>query len=438
MSADKKDNNNQEFEGLLQRIEHEGQNVFVTGRAGTGKSTFLMYLRQRTKKNYVVLAPTGVAALHVKGQTIHSFFKFRPRFMDLSSIKLVRDRKLYQKLQLLIIDEISMVRADIFDAIERFLCLNGPHPGEPFGGVQLCVVGDLFQLPPVVAYAEREIYHQQYRSAFFFSAMSYPLAKFNVVELKTVYRQHNAGFIELLNHVRSGKADADVLQALNQRRENHQLTKLEASGAIVLTTTNTLADKTNIMQLSKIPGEVFTYNASISGDFIDTDDKLPAPKELLLKVGAQVMFTRNDTRYGPHAARWVNGTIGIVTALSERMIEVSVSYKGYRKCYVVEKEEWENIRYHYTPETHLIEEQTVGTYCQYPLIHAWAITIHKSQGKTLEEVVIDMGNGAFAPGQLYVALSRCPDFDKITLKQPITAKDVCCDASVVQFYRSLS
>jgi len=426
------------MEILFEAIEHEGKNVFVTGRAGTGKSTFLMALKQRTRKHYAVLAPTGVAALHVKGQTIHSFFKFRPRLMDMQQVKLVplKERKLYQKLELLIIDEISMVRADVFDAIEQFLYLNGPVPGTPFGGVQICVIGDLFQLPPVVGAQEREVYFQRYRSVFFFSAPAFELAHFDMIELTTVYRQLNRSCVDLLNRVREGEASVTLLSNLNQKmfRIKHQEALLPDEEAIVLTTTNNLADRINHVRLEQLSGMTYSYIATISGDFLDMGDKLPAPQELRLKAGAQVMFTRNDVKNGL-SPRWVNGTVGIVTALDEKTIEVAVMHNAYRKYHLVEKEEWENIRYGYDQEKDTIEEKTVGTYCQYPLIHAWAITIHKSQGKTLDRMTLDLGHGAFAPGQLYVALSRCRSLEDITLCRPIKSGDVRCDPTVVRFYR---
>lgn len=418
----------EEFNKAFEILNDSADNLFITGKAGTGKSTFLEYFKKHTKKKIAVLAPTGVAALNIKGQTIHSFFKFKPRLLTSDHIKKKFNAKLYQKLDMIIIDEISMVRADVFNAIEYFLRLNGPKSGEPFGGVQICVIGDLYQLPPIVSFAEKDIFYNLYKSSFFFDSEAFEMAKFGMVEFHKIYRQSEEYFIKMLNDIRTGDISQQALDFINTRyNANHN----EQEGAVTLTTTNKIADKINVFKLGQIQQQEFSYMGKIIGDFLLKEDKLPAPMELKLKVGSQVMFTRNNMQ-----KKWVNGTIGRVVLLSEKEIIVEVEKNGKKKNYNVEKEMWESIEYSYEEGSEKIKEKVKGQYLQYPLVTAWAITIHKSQGKTLENVVIDLGYGAFASGQLYVALSRCRTFEKIILKKPVTYRDVKCDLNVVQFSKS--
>lgn len=415
----------EEFLDALSVLEDSDDNVFLTGNAGTGKSTFLEYFKSRTKKNIAIVAPTGVAALNVKGQTIHSFFKFKPRLIAKNSIKPKRDNKIYKKLDILVIDEISMVRADVFDAIEYFLRLNGPTPGRPFGGVQICVIGDLYQLPPIVSRNESDIFYSLYDNPFFFSSDAFSQAEFSIIELKKIYRQSELEFISALNAIRTGNAEHDMVNFINKR---HGLAQEDEDTPIILTTTNNIANMTNQQKMSEIKEPEFSYKGKVTGDFTVSGEKLPAPEELTLKVGAQVMFTKNHQN-----RKWVNGTVGTISSLSEREIVVHVK-KGKRSYnFKVEKESWESVTYNYDRENETITEDIKGEYSQYPLMPAWAITIHKSQGKTLESAIIDLGYGAFAPGQLYVALSRCRHFDKIHLKKPITKRDIMCDQSVQAF-----
>lgn len=417
-----------EFKEAFELLEETSENVFITGKAGTGKSTFLDYYRRKSKKNVVVLAPTGVAALNVRGQTIHSFFRFKPRFMELETIKTAKNNKVYKKIDVLVIDEISMVRADVFDGIERFLRLNGPKKGQFFGGVQLCVIGDLYQLPPVVSYNEKEIFHRFYNSPFFFSSGAYAGLKCNVLEFTKIYRQTEDKFISFLNRVRSGDNSQEVLDFINSRYKKEVANQEEMP--IVLTSTNNVADSINIAKLNSLPGKEFSYQGKIEGVFAVQGEKLPAPEKLSLKIGAQVMFTKNDMK-----KRWVNGTIGTVSFLSERTVEVAVHKRDGVRSYIVEKEEWETVRYKYDEIVDKIDEEVTGSYRQYPLIPAWAITIHKSQGKTLDNVIIDLGSsGAFASGQLYVALSRCRKFENIFLRKPVLPRDVLCNRQVVEFH----
>ncbi len=421
--------NNSSFNRLFEVIENNNDNVFITGKAGTGKSTFLLYLKRNTKKKYIVVAPTGIAALNVRGQTIHSFFKFKPKLLEAKDIKKVdRSDKIYSKIDLLIIDEISMVRADVFDAIERFLSINGPKPGEKFGGVQICVIGDLFQLPPVISQYEKENYYKLYRSPFFFTSHSFKMGKFKMFELKDVYRQLNSNFIEVLNQVRLGFVSDQALEYINSRYVG--LERPIEEGAIVISSTNIIAEQINKVQLDKIDNPSHKYDAKISGNFADSDDKLPAPRSLVLKLGSQVMFIRNDSK-----RRWVNGTIGTVVRLGSGIIEVAIGKKNSPTIVEVEPEIWDNISYNYNEELEIMEEKVLGSYIQYPLIYAWAITIHKSQGKTLDKIVVDLGRGAFANGQVYVALSRCPELSNIFLRQKISKRDIKSDSEVIRFYK---
>jgi ATP-dependent exoDNAse (exonuclease V) alpha subunit len=412
-----------EFEQAFDLLEHSRTNVFLTGKAGTGKSTFLQYFRTHTQKNVAVVAPTGVAALNVSGQTIHSFFRLKPSFVNPEEIKPIR-HPLLKKLDVLIIDEISMVRADVFDGINKSLQLARRN-STPFGGVQVCIIGDLFQLPPVVANHEKEFFAQYYDSPFFFATESFEAGEFQTVLFNTIHRQQDETFIHVLNSIRSGECDGETFATLNAR-VNPKV--VPAEGTLVLTATNALAEQINSTRLATLTTRARCYEGVLNGNFGLQGERLPAPEALTLKVGAQVMFVKNDPDGG-----WVNGTIGIVEHLGEDIIRVRVGEVTHE----VEQEKWKTIGYEFSEEQERIVEKTLGSYTQFPLTLAWAITIHKSQGKTLERVIIDLGTGAFAAGQLYVALSRCRTLSGIALKQPITSNDVRCDAAVVAFMQGL-
>jgi ATP-dependent DNA helicase PIF1 len=408
-----------EFAHAFDILEKTRNNIFLTGKAGTGKSTFLQYFRETTKKNIAIVAPTGVAALNVNAQTIHSLFRFAPRFINPDEIRTDK-RALFRQLELLIIDEISMVRADIFDAIDVFL-KKARRNNKPFGGVQICAIGDLFQLPPVVSNDEQEFFQQYYDSPYFFAAKIFAESYFTKIEFQKVHRQSDTKFINILNAIRSGECSEHNLNELNQKlhTSNHL-----AAGELVLTATNAIADNINQANLRNLTGNAKTYSGEINGNFGLKDIRLPAAENLVLKCGAQVMFVRNDAE-----GKWVNGTIGVVEELSDDIIKVRTE-SGVHE---VEQKKWQTISYEFSEEEQKIVEKVLGSYKQFPLMLAWAVTIHKSQGKTLEKVIIDLGRGAFAPGQLYVALSRCKTLEGITLKRPLSIWDSVCDQRVIDF-----
>ncbi len=419
-----------EFERAIDLLENSKQNVFISGKAGTGKSTFLEKFRSTTKKNIAVVAPTGVAALNVRGQTIHSFFKIKTGLLDMANFKPARNQKLYSNIDLLIIDEISMVRADLFDGIEAVLRRNNDR-SLPFGGVQICVIGDLFQLPPVITPDEKESYILSYTSPFFFASSNYQEANFELIKFDTVFRQADNDFVKILNKIRIGRSTPDIIDYINQRHLNDFSFK---NTPITLATTNAIADTLNQKQLSSLAGKTFTFKGQTNGDFAVDRGRLPSPEKLELKVGAQVMFTRNDVL----KKRWVNGTIGTVTYVDDENIEVTIlNPSGRKKSLVIEPEKWVTYQYVYNEEKEKLEQKETGSYTQFPLMLAWAITIHKSQGKTLENVIIDLGNGAFAPGQVYVALSRCRNYESLVLKKAVRPRDIWCDKTIIDFAKTL-
>jgi len=417
-----------EFNEVLDVLENTKQNIFLTGRAGTGKSTLLQLFRRTTKKKTVVVAPTGVAALNVKGQTIHSFFGFPPRPDFEDHITKRKFRKLYQKMEMLIIDEISMVRADILDGIDRFLQLNRDS-SQPFGGVQMVFIGDLFQLPPIVSNpVERTKFQLYYESPYFFSS-KVMMAGYDIsyIELSKIYRQDNRHFIRLLEAIRLNRIDWYDLEDLNERHDP------EFTGGdfyITLTARNASADAVNKRELEALDTRGFSFHASVEGQF--DPRQYPTEVGLRLKLGAQVMFIKNDP-----LKRFVNGTIGKISRIDDYEVHVEIETEsGDIKEILVEEMEWEILKYKLKSEKDgQISSEIIGTFSQLPLKLAWAVTIHKSQGKTFNKVIIDMGKGAFEHGQTYVALSRCRTLDGIVLKKPITIRDVRVDERVVDFYQ---
>ena len=396
----------EEFESIVEQIENTKDHFYITGKAGSGKSTLLAYFRSVTQKNTAVLAPTGVAAIRVKGQTIHSFFGFPPKVIQTRHIKKVRQIELLQNLDTLIIDEISMVRADVFDAIDYSLRVHRKKLTQPFGGVQVIVFGDLFQLPPVVNMDESSLLERIYPNGqFFFHSNIFQDAQFKTLELQSIYRQTDDHFIYLLNAVRDGSITNSQIDSLNDSLvENFEMDE----GKIILTTTNARASGINQNYLKQLSSEEFSYRAQATGQFYK--ELFPTDEVLKLKKGAQVIMIKNDPE-----KRWVNGSIGTIHDIAEKKIKVKINHKIYE----VKKEKWDRIQYSYDDDQQEVLENVTGSFKQYPMRLAWAITIHKSQGQTFEKVIIDMSQGSFAPGQLYVALSRCISLEGIELLRPL-------------------
>lgn len=418
---------NPQFKRALEWMEDTEKNIFVTGRAGTGKSTLLNYFRGSTRKKVVVLAPTGVAAINVSGQTIHSFFRFKP---DVTTAAILRKKKsekknIYKKLKTIVIDEVSMVRADLLDCVDKFLRFNGPDETRPFGGVQMIFIGDLYQLPPVVTSHQKEIFRTHYATPYFFSAQAFDGLEMVLIELEKIYRQRDDEFIRLLNAIRNRTAtDADL--ALFNRRHDPQFKAPREDFYIHLTSTNDLADNLNEVQLAELPGRTRKFSGLIEGDF--GREYLPTAVDLKLKKGAQVMLLNNDS-YG----RWVNGTIGRVNGFKKdkEWGDIILARLDTGEDVEITPYTWEIYRF-FLKEGELASE-VVGAFTQFPLRLAFAITIHKSQGKTFEKAVIDVGRGTFAHGQMYVALSRCTTLEGIVLKQPLRKSHILMDWQVVKF-----
>jgi ATP-dependent exoDNAse (exonuclease V) alpha subunit len=416
---------NTEFSHALDLMENGRRSLFVTGRAGTGKSTLLEHFRNITNKQVAVLAPTGVAALNVKGQTIHSFFGWKPDITP-ETVRKLRSNKenVYQKLDAIIIDEVSMVRADLLDCIDRFLRLNGPDAGAPFGGIRMVFIGDLYQLPPVVAGAEKAAFETLYETPYFYSALVFRTLETDFVELTKVYRQHNEEFIVLLNSIRNNSITEEGFEMLNARCQA-DFEPPEDDFYICLTTTNSMAREINTGRLSRLKSPLQTYTAAIEGQF--GKEYLPTAVELEVKAGAQVMMLNNDARQ-----RWVNGSVGkIIDIVSQRDEDIIVVELNDGEVHEVKPHTWEIFRFYLNNDK--LESEVVGSFTQYPMMLAWAVTIHKSQGKTFEKVIIDIGRGAFAHGQTYVALSRCTTLEGIILKKPILKKHVWTDYRIREF-----
>jgi ATP-dependent exoDNAse (exonuclease V) alpha subunit len=421
---------NPDFQHALDLMEKSREHLFITGRAGTGKSTLLTLFRNTSHKKVIVLAPTGIAAINVKGQTIHSFFGFSPRLMQAHEIKKRKYRNLYRKIDTIVIDEISMVRADILDHIDRFLRINRDNSA-PFGGVQMIFFGDLFQLPPVVSSdVEKHYFSSTYSSPYFFSSQILESGlSYRMVELRKIYRQEERHFIQLLEAIRTNSMDYDDLESLNER---YQPTEQEEGPTITLCSMNAIADKINQARLAELNGNMEEYRANVTGDFHER--LFPTEAFLALKTGAQVMLLKNDPN-----KKYVNGTIGKILRLLPDKIILGVEQEDEKVEEIeVEKHEWEILKYNINEkEDHKIESKVVGTFNQYPVKLAWAITIHKSQGKTFNRVMIDLGRGAFAHGQTYVALSRCRRLGGVTLKQRIKPRDIMIDERIVEYYEMM-
>lgn len=421
---------NPSFEAALAMMEGDAPFVFVTGRAGTGKSTLLRYFRENTELVCAYLAPTGVAALNVEGETIHGFFRFPPGMSVGEARKKgtsCRSPELYAELDAIVIDEISMVRADLMDCMDQFLRAVTKE-SRPFGGKRVIAIGDLYQLPPVVLTAERETFATRYRTPYFFSSDVLEelrmRGEIGYVELEKVYRQKDQTFIELLTGVRDRSATLAQLAELNTRVVP---STGDEDAAIVLTSTNAIAIDLNARKLANLPHRAFSFKGLSNG--IVNEKDIPTDTELTLKRDARVMFVANDAQ-----GRWVNGTLGTVTKLTADAVTVTTDDGAE---HIVDGHTWKLYRMKYDDEERGIAQEHVGSYTQIPLRLAWATTIHKSQGKTFDEVVIDLGRGAFASGQVYVALSRCRTLGGIRLVRPVTYHQLLVDAEVTAFMKSL-
>lgn len=431
------DTNNKEFQDALQLITHTRQSVFLTGKAGTGKSTFLKYICNHTKKKYVVLAPTGIAAINAGGVTLHSFFKlpFRPMLLDDPDLSLSHGRifeffkypkekrKIIAEVDLIIIDEISMVRADIIDCVDRILRVYSGNMRLPFGGKQLLFVGDVFQLEPVVPSDQKEILSLFYASPFFFSARVFKDINLVPIELQKVYRQTDSVFINILDRIRNNAARKQELDTLNGR----YFPSFEPQNEdmyITLATRRDQVDFINEKKLAELPGEEYVSVGKIEGDF--PESSLPTQLNLSIKEQAQVIFIDND-----YERRWVNGTIGMVSGIDENGNVYVLLENGVE--HLVEPTSWRNYKYKYNEKEKRIEEEIVGTFEQLPIRLAWAITVHKSQGLTFSRVVVDLTGGVFAGGQTYVALSRCTSLEGLVLKSKISSRDIFIRKEIVEF-----
>lgn len=440
IDIEKIDLNNQELQNALQLVQFTHRSLFLTGKAGTGKSTFLHYIAQTTKKKYVILAPTGIAAINVGGATLHSFFKlpFHPILPNdrqystqqlRNTLKYNSEKiKLIRELELIIIDEISMVRADIIDFIDKILRVYSHNMRIPFGGKQLLLVGDVYQLEPVLKEEDWQLLQPYYPSKFFFDAHVFRTFQLVCIELQKVYRQRDDKFISILDHIRTSTVTNTDLSLLNQQVGQHQ--PMDAHQlSITLSTRRDTVDYINSLHLSKLPGDATILHGSIDGEY--PENNLPTPIELEVKTGAQILFIKNDRE-----KRWVNGTLGTIIGIGDEEDGKIYVRTEQGEDVDVEQEVWNNVRYTYNQKEQKVEEEILGSFQQFPLRLAWAITIHKSQGLTFNQVKIDLSGGVFAGGQTYVALSRCRSLKGITLQEPVKREDIYVSQEVVRFSKN--
>ncbi|MEM8971560.1 MAG: AAA family ATPase [Pseudomonadota bacterium] len=413
-----------EYEAAVQYLLDSDGHLFVTGRAGTGKSTLLRVLREVMGDSCVVVAPTGLAAINVGGQTIHSFFGFPPRLINPEDIRRSRNGRVMRQLDFLVIDEVSMVRSDLMWAIDQSLRVNRGRAKEPFGGVRLVLFGDLQQLPPVVRGEEAAILEDTHGGPYFFniSALSEGTGT-QYLELQQVFRQTDELLIDVLNAIRSGEVEESELETLNEQVSPIR-TLSEGQDFVILTPTNAAANRINKAYLDALPAQEYVFEAGIIGEF--NDKAHPTDATLTLKQGAKVILLRNDPD-----RRWVNGTVAKIARLSEDQVWIDVAGKEYE----LEAVSWENRRYAFDQSEEKIVESVAGTFKQFPLRLAWALTIHKSQGLTLEKVYVDLGRGTFAHGQTYVALSRCRSLDGLALARPLRQSDILFDPQASAYER---
>ncbi len=438
------DLDNREFQTALTLLERTSGSVFLTGKAGTGKSTFLKYITRTTSKKFVVLAPTGIAAINVDGQTLHSFFRlpFKPLLPDdpdFSTYKKLKKHlgltpqriKVIKEIELIIIDEISMVRADIIDFIDRLLRYVTGDRRRPFGGKQMLLVGDLFQLEPVVTADMRELLREWYPTPYFFNAKVFDEMDLVSVELTKVYRQNDRAFVEMLDRIRVGSPTPDDIRTINSRlfRGNATASSSDPTDlTMTLATRRDIVDNINAEHLEALKTPLRSYLGSVTGDF--PESSFPTELNLTLKEGAQVVFVKNDPSH-----RWVNGTLGRVIEATDDEIRVELDNGS---VYTVDREVWSNIRYGWDKEARRISEEVIGSFTQYPLKLAWALTIHKSQGLTFKRIRVDVGRGAFTGGQSYVALSRCTSLEGITMMSTLNERDIFVNPVVQKFSRTFN
>lgn len=434
--------NNEDFQKALQIIQFTHNSLFLTGRAGTGKSTFLHYIAATTKKKHIILAPTGIAAINAGGSTLHSFFKlpFHPLLPNdrQYSVRNIRNtlkynsdkQKLLREVELIIIDEISMVRADIIDFIDKVLRVYNRNMREPFGGKQMLFVGDIYQLEPVLKEEDRKLLQAFYQSSYFFDAKVFQQIPLVSIELQKVYRQNDPTFISILDRIRTNQINNKDLARINEQvcpkeKEEPVGKEKDKDLSVTLSSRRDTVDWINSQQLDLLPNDKVTFFGNITGEF--PESSLPTSMELVLKVGAQIMFIKNDIE-----KQWVNGTLGTVSGIDEEDGLLYIHTEDNEDLQV-ERETWENIRYRFNEEEQKIEEEQIGTFEQFPVKLAWAITVHKSQGLTFKNVTIDFTGGVFAGGQTYVALSRCKSLEGITLREPIKRNDIFVKSEVAHF-----
>lgn len=408
---------------VYELLENTHDTVYITGKAGTGKSLLLEYFVKHTHKTVAVVAPTGIAALNVGGMTIHSFFKFPPDVIDPKNVNVdYKTREILRNIDAIVIDEVSMIRVDLMEGISAKLQI-ARRDDRPFGGVQVIMFGDLYQLPPVVTDGQLHRYfNHTYGGIYFFNAPCIEKINLKIYELNKIFRQKDPEFREVLNAIRNGDGSHEVLDKLNIRTT----TQIPESGFVTLAGTNSTVSRINHKKLAELEGQEKTYVAEIWGDI--KEQSFPTEKNLILKPGAQIMMLKNDTE---KPRRWVNGTLGVVTKLGEGYVRVSIDGVEH----TVNRETWKKIRYEYDPEERSLKKNVVSEFTQFPMRLAWAITIHKSQGQTYGSVAVDMSDGAFAHGQTYVALSRCKSIEGLYLTTAIRKEDVIVDPEVIDFMK---